>query len=306
MADEIEQLMIEVRAVDQRLCRRRGDDAGELRFGPGRRVRAGRRGARARAASGDPPRQPGVRGPAADRPVGDRRHRRRARSSPGSGRLPGGGGGSGGGGLFNLGSLLTTVLGGASGQPGRATGGLVSAGRGYLVGERGPELFVPTAAGRVEPKRQARRPRGQGRDPDRQPARIERARKPPALQPPGRPRGPQRAHAILRNRHALLACRQAHRAGGRLDPAVRPAVLDGRFPPPDARRRDRACAGRAADRRGVPQGERSRRDHLGERRTAGTTRCSRSRPTATIRTRSCRSAGARRGCCRSTRSMVRP
>jgi hypothetical protein len=51
------------------------------------------------------------------------------------------------GGLLNLGSLLGGVL----GLPGRATGGLVSAGRGYLVGERGPELFVPTNAGRVEP-----------------------------------------------------------------------------------------------------------------------------------------------------------
>ena len=36
------------------------------------------------------------------------------------------------------------------GLPGRATGGPVSPGRGYLVGERGPELFVPTSAGRVE------------------------------------------------------------------------------------------------------------------------------------------------------------
>ena len=35
--------------------------------------------------------------------------------------------------------------------PGRATGGPVAPGRGYVVGERGPELFVPTASGRVEP-----------------------------------------------------------------------------------------------------------------------------------------------------------
>ena len=63
----------------------------------------------------------------------------------------GGAGGGGSGGLFNLAGLLTTVLSGSGGLPGRATGGLVSAGRGYLVGERGPELFVPTAAGRVEP-----------------------------------------------------------------------------------------------------------------------------------------------------------
>lgn len=52
----------------------------------------------------------------------------------------------GGGGLFDLGSLLGSAL----GLPGRATGGNVSPGRGYMVGERGPELFVPTSAGRIE------------------------------------------------------------------------------------------------------------------------------------------------------------
>jgi hypothetical protein len=56
----------------------------------------------------------------------------------------GGGGGSGGGGL--LGGLLGSVL----GLPGRAIGGSVAPDRPYLVGERGPELFVPTSAGRVE------------------------------------------------------------------------------------------------------------------------------------------------------------
>ena len=56
--------------------------------------------------------------------------------------LPGGGIG----GLLNLGGLVGSVL----GLPGRATGGPVSPGRGYLVGERGPELFVPTSSGRVE------------------------------------------------------------------------------------------------------------------------------------------------------------
>jgi hypothetical protein len=54
------------------------------------------------------------------------------------------GGGGGGGQLFS------GLLGGLLGLPGRATGGSVSAGRAYMVGERGPELFVPTAAGRVE------------------------------------------------------------------------------------------------------------------------------------------------------------
>ena len=55
--------------------------------------------------------------------------------------------GSGSGGLLNLGG----VLGGLLGLPGRATGGPVAPGRGYLVGERGPELFVPTSAGQVVP-----------------------------------------------------------------------------------------------------------------------------------------------------------
>lgn len=57
---------------------------------------------------------------------------------------------SGGGGI---GGLLGGALGAIFGLPGRATGGPVSPGRGYLVGERGPELFVPTSAGRVEPNR---------------------------------------------------------------------------------------------------------------------------------------------------------
>lgn len=58
-----------------------------------------------------------------------------------------GGGGDTSGGLLNVGSLFGSIL----GLPGRATGGPVSPGRGYLVGERGPELFVPTSSGRVLP-----------------------------------------------------------------------------------------------------------------------------------------------------------
>ncbi len=63
------------------------------------------------------------------------------------GSMGGGSAGGGMGGLPNIGSILSSVL----GMPGRATGGPVSPGRGYLVGERGPELFVPASAGRVEP-----------------------------------------------------------------------------------------------------------------------------------------------------------
>lgn len=57
------------------------------------------------------------------------------------------GGGNGAAGLLNLGGLVGSIL----GLPGRATGGPVAPDRGYLVGERGPELFVPTSAGRIEP-----------------------------------------------------------------------------------------------------------------------------------------------------------
>ena len=60
--------------------------------------------------------------------------------------IGGGKGGAGGGLLGGLGGIVGSIL----GLPGRATGGIVSPGRGYLVGERGPELFVPTSAGRVE------------------------------------------------------------------------------------------------------------------------------------------------------------
>ena len=70
----------------------------------------------------------------------------------GLGALGGGGGSGQGGGLLNIGSLLGSIL----GLPGRATEGLVSAGRGYLVGERGPELFVPSSAGKIEPNATSR------------------------------------------------------------------------------------------------------------------------------------------------------
>ena len=60
------------------------------------------------------------------------------------------GGGGGGGGTGGLAAALGQILGAALGAPGRATGGSVSPGRAYVVGERGPELFVPTASGRVE------------------------------------------------------------------------------------------------------------------------------------------------------------
>lgn len=60
----------------------------------------------------------------------------------------GGSGGDGGlgGGVLGLGSLIGSIF----GLPGRATGGPVAPGRPYLVGERGPELFVPTSAGQID------------------------------------------------------------------------------------------------------------------------------------------------------------
>lgn len=65
--------------------------------------------------------------------------------------LGGGGGGAGGGaGGGGLGGLLGQTFGALLGLPGRATGGPVSPGRAFMVGERGPEVFVPTSAGRIE------------------------------------------------------------------------------------------------------------------------------------------------------------
>lgn len=58
----------------------------------------------------------------------------------------GGLGGGAPGGLFGFGGLLGSIL----GLPGRATGGNVSPNSPFLVGERGPEMFVPTSAGRVD------------------------------------------------------------------------------------------------------------------------------------------------------------
>lgn len=73
--------------------------------------------------------------------------------------LFGGGGKQGGGGLGGLIASLASILPGLFGAPGKAIGGPVSPGRPYLVGERGPELFVPTASGRIETGRA-----GGGRD----------------------------------------------------------------------------------------------------------------------------------------------
>ena len=56
---------------------------------------------------------------------------------------------SGQGAGAGLGSVISSLVSGLLGAPGRATGGPVSAGRAYLVGERGPELFVPASEGRV-------------------------------------------------------------------------------------------------------------------------------------------------------------
>jgi hypothetical protein len=62
----------------------------------------------------------------------------------------GGGGGFGAGGSGGLIDLLGGTIGALFGLPGRATGGPVSPGRAFIVGERGPEVFVPTSSGRVE------------------------------------------------------------------------------------------------------------------------------------------------------------
>ena len=54
--------------------------------------------------------------------------------------------GSGGGGLAAIGNMGAAFL-----IPGMATGGAVQSGAPYIVGERGPELFVPRTAGAIVP-----------------------------------------------------------------------------------------------------------------------------------------------------------
>ena len=52
--------------------------------------------------------------------------------------------------VLSGGGLSGALAGLVGGLPWRATGGPVSPGRAYVVGERGAELFVPTSSGRVE------------------------------------------------------------------------------------------------------------------------------------------------------------
>jgi hypothetical protein len=57
-----------------------------------------------------------------------------------------GNGGVGASLVNGLSGIVSSLL----GAPGRATGGPVTGGRGYVVGENGPELFVPSSGGRIE------------------------------------------------------------------------------------------------------------------------------------------------------------
>lgn len=50
----------------------------------------------------------------------------------------------------SIGGLISGTVGSLLGLPGRATGGPVSPGQAFLVGESGPEIFVPSSAGRIE------------------------------------------------------------------------------------------------------------------------------------------------------------
>jgi len=65
----------------------------------------------------------------------------------GIGNMFGGAGGAAGGGLFS--GIGKGLLGAAGSIPGRASGGPVKGRSPYLVGERGPELFIPPASGTI-------------------------------------------------------------------------------------------------------------------------------------------------------------
>jgi hypothetical protein len=57
-------------------------------------------------------------------------------------------------GTTSSGGVLGSLFGALLGVPGRAEGGPISAGRPYVVGERGPELILPKSAGTVIPNEQ--------------------------------------------------------------------------------------------------------------------------------------------------------
>src|SRR4051794_35958011 len=142
MDDEIERLVISVRADTAAFARdvgaMRGELEGPLVAGAGR---AGRMidTALGRAVTGGKLGFDGLKGIAlaAMNEIAQASLRSLFRS---------GGGGIGSGLIGGLSSLIAGLV----GPPGRATGGPVSAGRSYMVGERGPELFVPSSSGRVE------------------------------------------------------------------------------------------------------------------------------------------------------------
>ncbi len=67
------------------------------------------------------------------------------------------GGGMGGGGGGGFGLFLNSLFGGWSGTGGLALGGPTMAGRPILVGEQGPELFIPPSSGRIIPNDEVRR-----------------------------------------------------------------------------------------------------------------------------------------------------
>lgn len=75
--------------------------------------------------------------------------------------VAGGAGGIAGGfdwsSLFSSSFKPTTTLSAFLGVPGRATGGPVSKGQPYIVGEKRPELFIPNASGRIVPRVEAPR-----------------------------------------------------------------------------------------------------------------------------------------------------
>jgi hypothetical protein len=163
-------------------------------------------------------------------------------------------------------SGITSLLSAVSGLPGRATGGPVSPGQAYLVGERGPEVFVPTAAGSIA--------NNAGNSGNRTMNVAINVNAPPAPMRP-RPSPDPRARSPAPcavcwfrtegNTYGLLARRQTTGAGQRLDPALRPALLDHRLSPPDDGQRHHPRSRCAAHRCHLSARRRSGRADLGQR-----------------------------------------
>ena len=202
-------------------------------------------------------------------------------------------GGPGGGGL---GGLIGQSLGALVGLPGRATGGPVSPGRAYLVGENGPEVFLPTASGRIEPggAKGWPGPRRACGDPTGCAPRDVCSHRDATFLAANRKRSPSHSSAGLTKEYPMTfwLARERRAQESTFMQRFDPRLLDGQLPAPrdglgGVRIGPDALRGRCR----APSRGRNGRLESGTARIRSITLCWPTRPTAIIRTPACASAG---------------